>query len=304
LSDQIRGSLLVLFGAFLWGTLVVVTSGVTWIQPATVAVVRAGLAALGCVLWLGTRTPRLLRVAPRDFLWLFFYGGATAGFMYAGFTIALSRLSVATSEVIFYTFPLFTTILGVFILRERPSGMQVFSCLLLLSGVASMTALTGKGNAGVSFHASFPLEGVLAAVLSMLGMTIQSLVARKNARKNWMPTETLFSWAQIFGFVWIALYKSLTTGWSDVPDVTPASWLILAYMGLVCTLLAYGAYNLGLRYISAATASMLASFEMVTAVVLAALALGAVPTAGEVIGSVVILIALVLGTCGAERATA
>jgi len=297
LSDRTRGTLHVLFGAFLWGTMVVTTRGITWIQPTTIAVARAGLAALGCVLWLGVRNPRLLSVAPRDLLWLFFYGGATAGLMYAGFTIALSRLSVATCEVIFYTFPFFTTLLGVFVLRERPSGMQVFSCFLILLGVACMTMLTGEEGLGTSF----PPEGVIAATLAMSGMTIQSLVARKNAQKNRMPTETLFSWAQIFGFVWIALYKSLTTGWSDVPDVTPASWLILAYMGLVCTLAGYGAYNLGLRFISAATASMLASFEMITAVVLAALALDAVPTPGEVLGSAVILAALVPGTRGVGR---
>lgn len=298
IPDWLKGSLLVLFGAFLWGTLVVATKGAAHLQPQTVATVRGGLSALGCVLWFGLRCPRMMKVGPRALLLLLFYGGATAGFMYVGFTVALSYLSVATCEIIFYTFPLFTTLLGTVVLKERPTGMQIFACLLIILGVVSMTALT---DAPVDGQASRPLWGVAAAAFSMTGMTIQSLVARKNARENWLPTETLFAWAQIFGFLWIVLYKSLTTGWSDLPGITVPSWLLLCYMGFVATLLGYGAYNLGLRYITAATASMLASFEMIVAVVLAAVLLKAHPSTGEIAGCVIILIALVLGTRSASR---
>lgn len=297
LPNWAKGSFLVLFGAFLWGTLVVVTKGATHLQPMTVATVRAGMAALGCFLWFGLTRPSLLKVNMRAFVLLLIYGGATAGFLYGGFTVALSYLSVATSEIIFFTFPLFTTLAGAVFLKERPSAMQVFSCFLIIAGVVSMTALTeGKSEA-----VSFPLRGVAAAVLSLLGMTIQSLVGRKNAQQNWLPTETLFSYAQLFGFLWMALYKTTTTGWGDLPHISSSSWLLLSYMGFISTLLGYGAYNLGLRYISASTASMLASFEMVTAVTLAAIALNAIPSSGEIAGCIIILAALALSTQTARR---
>jgi drug/metabolite transporter (DMT)-like permease len=228
---------------------------------------------------------------------LFLYGGATCAFMYGGFTVALRSLSVAASEVIFYTFPLFTTFIGIFALRERPTAAQAAACVLIVAGVFLMTSLPGSEESAP--RAALPLSGVAAASLSMSGMTIQSLVGRKNAQKNWMPTETLFSYAQLFGLLWLAAYKSADTGWADLAHVSPASWLLLAYMGFAATLLGYGAYNLGLRYIRAATASMLASFEMITAVVLAAVVLDTVPARGEIAGCLVILAALALGTRGA-----
>jgi drug/metabolite transporter (DMT)-like permease len=293
--------LLVLFGAFLWGTLVVVTKGASHLDPLTVAVMRCAMAALGCFAWFGFRNPRLLRVGPGSrampLFCLFLYGGATCAFMYAGFTIALRTLSVAACEVIFYTFPLFTTFLGIFVLRERPSAAQVFACVLIVSGVFLMTSLSGPG--GSAPRAALPLAGVAGAALSMLGMTIQSLVGRGNAKKGWLPVETLFSYAHLFGLFWIVLCKSVFSGWGDLPRISAASWLLLAYMGFITTLLGYGAYNLGLRYVSAATASMLASFEMVTAVVLDAAVLKTVPTRGEIVGCLVILAALALGTRGA-----
>jgi drug/metabolite transporter (DMT)-like permease len=233
---------------------------------------------------------------------LFLYGGATCAFMYGGFTIALHLLSVAACEVIFYTFPLFTTFIGLFALRERPTAAQVIACGLLIAGVLLMTSLTGPGESEA--RAALPLAGVAAAGLSMTGMTIQSLVGRRNAQMGWMPTETLFSYAHLFGFVWLVLWKSAAGGWADLAGVSPASWLLLVYIGFVATLMGYGAYNLGLRYISAATASMLASIEMITAVILAALVLGNVPTRGEVAGCLVILAALALGTRGADPAGA
>jgi drug/metabolite transporter (DMT)-like permease len=289
--------LLVLFGAFLWGTLVVVTKGASHLDPLTVAATRCAMSALGCFAWFGVRSPRLLRAGPRTLFRLFLYGGATCAFMYGGFTVALRFLSVAACEVIFYTFPLFTTVLGIFVLKERPAAAQVFACVLIVAGVFLMTSLTGPEED--SPRAALPLAGVAAAVLSMSGMTIQSLVGRGNAQRGWLPAETLFSYAHLFGLLWLVLCKSATTGWADLARVSPASWLLLAYMGFVATLMGYGAYNLGLRYVSAATASMLASFEMVTAVVLAAAVLGTVPARGEIAGCLVILAALALGTRGA-----
>jgi drug/metabolite transporter (DMT)-like permease len=246
-------------------------------------------------MWFGFRNPRILRVESRTALfWLCLYGGTTCAFMYAGFTIALQSLSVAACEVIFYTFPLFTTFLGIFVLKERPTALQVFACVLLVTGVSLMASLTGpvEGAPG----SGLPLQGAAAAALSMSGMTIQSLTARKNAKENWMPTETLYSYAQLFGFLWLALYKSAGTGWGDLASISPASWLLLAYIGFIATFIGYGAYNLGLRHINAATASMLASFEMITAVVLAAAVLKTMPTRGEIAGCLIILTALALGT--------
>lgn len=299
LPDWLKGSLLVLFGAFLWGTLVVATKGATYLQPLTVATVRAALAACGCFVWFGITNPRMLKVSPRVFVLLFFYGASPAC-MYAGFTIAMTYLSVAAGEVIFYTFPLFTTIIGIFYLKERPTGMQVLACVLIIVGVVCMAVMTDEANV----QTSLPFWGVFTATLSMAGMTVQSLIGRKNARENWIPVQTLFTWAQFFGFVWLALAKSLMTGWSDVPSVTPSSWLLLAYMGLISTLIGYGSYNLGLRYIKAATAGMLASFEMITAVLLATVILGTFPSRGEVVGCVIILIALVLSARSAQSQNA
>ena len=300
ISNWAKGSSLVLFGAFLWGTLVVFTKGAAHLEPTTVAVVRGALSTGACFLWLGITKPHILKIESRMFFPLFFCG-LPAACMYMGFTIALKTLSVATCEIIFFTFPLFTTVLGIFILKERPTALQVVACFLILAGVVCMTVLPEGHSEGDTPPS---VVGFIGATLSMSGMTAQSLIGRRNAQKNWLSTETLFAYTQLFAFFWMVPYKALTAGWGDLPDILPASWLLMAYMGIIATFLAYGAYNLGLRYIHASTASMLASFEMVTAVTLAAAALGTWPTAGELVGCIVILTALVLSSQSARKQSA
>lgn len=295
MPNWLKGSALVLFGAFLWGTLAAFSKEASSLHPVTGAVVRAALAALGCFAWFGVRNPDVLKVGLKDLALLFVYGGASAGFLYSGFMTALTYLSVAATEVIFYTFPLFTTFFGSLLLRERPTVMQILSGILILAGVLCMALLTDSGT-----KTSFPLPGLIAAMLSVLGMTVQSLTMRWNGRSGWLRPWTLFSWAQFFAFVWLALYKSLTLGWADLPSLSGASWGLLLYLGFVVTLLGYGAYNLGLRYVRASTGSMLASFELVTAVVLSVILFHAIPSTGETLGCIIILIALVMSARGAQ----
>ena len=76
--------------------------------------------------------------------------------------------------VIFFTFPLFTMFFGALILKERPSTMQVIAGILILIGVLSMATLTDSETTA----SSFPLPGVIAALLSVTGMTVQSLTMR------------------------------------------------------------------------------------------------------------------------------
>ena len=106
MPNWLKGSALVLFGAFLWGTLAAFSKEASTLHPVTGAAVRAFLAALGCFVWFGVRSPDVLKVELKDLALLFVYGGASAGFLYSGFMTALTYLSVAATEVIFYTFPL------------------------------------------------------------------------------------------------------------------------------------------------------------------------------------------------------
>ena len=290
---------MVLLGAFLWGTMVVFTKGASHLMPLTIATVRVALSTASGFLFFSLRKPSMLRIDLKDLRLVWFFGGFSVAFLYGGFTLALRTLSVATTEVIFFTFPLFTTLGGALLFREWPSPLQVLAGFVILSGVACMTLMTGGEAESTSQRSAV---GLGAAVLSVVGMTMQSLTSRWNGREKRLPPWTFFIWMQASGLFWLALAKTFLEGWGDLPTVSFDSWLLLLYLGVVTTFLGYGVYNLGLTFIRASTASMLASFELVTAVTLAAVILKTPPSRGELWGCVIILVGLCLSARGASEA--
>ena len=299
LPDWLKGSLFVLFGAFLWGTLVTISKGAAQIPPLTIAFMRVVLASLGCLVWFGIRNPSILKIKMKDAAWLFVYGCVATSFTYGGFTVALRHLSVAACEVIFYTFPLFAALGSAVFLKERPTVTQIVSGLTLLFGVFCMAALTETPH-----EEAYPLIGLVTVGLSVFGITVQSLVGRWNGKAGYMPAWSLFCWAQFSAVFWIGLAKTIFEGWGDMASISGPSWLVLAYLGFVATILGYGMYNYGLRWVSAPTGSLLASFELVTAVILSAAVLGNIPSFGEVLGCAIVLFALALSAWSARASGA
>jgi drug/metabolite transporter (DMT)-like permease len=73
-------------------------------------------------------------------------------------------------------------------------------------------------------------------------------------------------------------------------------WALMAFLGAVCTGLAHTWFIASLARVGAGTASMIASLEAVHGVILAWLLLGEVPALQTLVGGVIILGAVVLGT--------
>lgn len=107
-----------------------------------------------------------------------------------------------------------------------------------------------------------------------------------------------FFYTHLFGSVWISLYKTMADGWSDFVTLTAAEWGLIAAVTLITTIIAYSAYYTALKYISAPTASLLASVEIVGAVILTSLAVRTWPTIPEMLGCAIIFCAIGLAAWG------
>ena len=92
------------------------------------------------------------------------------------------------------------------------------------------------------------------------------------------------------------LGKSVFIGWADIANFTPFLFSILLLQAISGSLIAYGLFYSALKYIPAATVSLLCTLEMVLAVALTAVTLGTVPTLREVVGCAVIISAIVIST--------
>lgn len=181
---------------------------------------------------------------------------------------------------------------------ERLGRAGAVTVALALVG---LVLLVGGGSAG---SASAPALGLACALLSAAGYAAVTLLNRKRGRDGGggSPQATALG-----GFVVgmlcllpLALLEGLLPTSGDAVRVVG----LLAYLGVAPTALAYSLFFAGLATVRATTASVIALVEPVTAAVIAVLLLDEGLTALAVVGSVVLLGAVVALTLGERRESA
>ncbi len=246
------------------------------------------------MLW---RDPSLFRISFKQFILVGFFSIFGVVGIYVGYFMALQDLTVATAVVVLYTYPLLTLIGSALIMKEPPSPTLILAAFLGLIGVG----VTVWGS-GTSLLIRESVRGFLWIFISVLGMVAYSLFGRWVAKNQFIAQESLFVYAHFLGFFWIALFYGVfhsvsLTGWVQaLRSLSPAQWGWILYVGFGVSLFGYSSYFLALRTIEASTASTIATIEIVIAITLTSLFMKQLPTAGELLGSLLITIAVVLAT--------
>ncbi len=207
-----------------------------------------------------------------------------------GFLMSLQYLSVAEALILHYTFPLVTLLGSLYITHEKPTKLQLLSGLLIILGV-----YLGMASGEKSFETlSFP--GLMWGILAIAGISGQALAARRVAKNQQSDQLVLLFFAHFFGGLILAFGKSALIGWADIINFTPALSGLMIFQSFAGSLLAYGFFYTALKYVPAATVSLLCTLEIVVAVGLTALLLSVIPSLREILGCSIIIIAIVCAT--------
>jgi drug/metabolite transporter (DMT)-like permease len=203
---------------------------------------------------------------------------------------SLSFTSVTSSVVFVTTNPLFVTIFGWLIFRERVSRGLLLAIALVIGGgllIAGRSAFAGGGHANIG------------NLLAMGGAVMASgylLIGRKMR-----PRLDILSYTSIcYGFTALILLISCFVfrvplfGFERINFL----WFLLAALGP--QLLGHSSFNWGLKYWPASRISMLIITEPVGATVLAYLILHQVPSIYEIAGGLLIMLGVYLTVRSSE----
>jgi len=213
----------------------------------------------------------------------------------SGFLMSLHYLSVAEALILHYTFPLVTLAGSLYITKERPAKLQVFAGFLIIAGVYS--GMVG----GYKSFGTLSVPGILWGLLAIAGISGQALAARRFSKDNDMDQIMLLFSAHFFGGLILVFGKTVISGWADLINFTPYLFALVVIQSLSGSLLAYGFFYSALKYIPAATVSLICTFEIVVAVGLTALILGVVPSINEIAGCAIIIFAIFCATVRPEN---
>jgi DME family drug/metabolite transporter len=208
-------------------------------------------------------------------------GALLAGFQ-AAYQVAVAQISVSLATLITIgCVPVFVAAVGALRERRVPGRRTV---LAIGGSVVGLVLLSG-GPANVDGWRVF--SGVTASVLSGAGFAALTLVTARP-----MPGQHVITSAGLLlGGVFLlpfSLVDGMTIPFSG--DVL----VLVGFLGVVPTAIAYGAFFLGLRHAHPTAAALAAMLEPLTATVLAVLLNGERLTAAGVVGTLLISAALAL----------
>jgi drug/metabolite transporter, DME family len=259
---------LITLAALSWGTIGIAVSmlyAVATTNPFSVGFLRLLIAAPALLLlcrWMVG--PGFWRVQRGHLLPMTLIGVAFAGYQIAYFA-AIPRLGVAAAVMInICSAPVFTAVLAAIFLNERLN----WAIGLALVGAITGTALLVGGAPQTSTMG----ELWLGAALALSAGFCYSLVALggRVVAPHYHPLQPI---ALSFTLGALLLLPPALLG-GLVLSYPPAGWLLLLYLGLVPTALAYGLYLRGLRTVPATVAAILSLLEPLGSTALAVLLLG------------------------------
>jgi DME family drug/metabolite transporter len=284
------GVVLALSAAILWGTtgtsqhFAGARLSPAWIGALRLAIATAFFAVLVAV------TERRRPAAPAVHgLWRrqWFAGASIAAYNLAFFAgVRLAGVAVGTTIAI-GSGPLFAGALQALITRRSPTRAWWVGTALAVSGGACMAL--GGGHLA-------PLDprGLLLCLAAGLAYAAYTLTAKSLSTHASPARASLWVFATATVIAVPAAWLIVPAGIAELATIDTRSWLVVAWLGVVATGVAYLLFSSALRFISAATGVALALGEPLTAFTLAVLVLNEAVRASGVAGVALILIGLAL----------
>jgi len=247
---------------FLWSTsYVLIKIGLSHLPPLIFAAYRYTLASLILIaLAIFSDQKKLLnRGNLLNLLALGILGYSVAqGFQYVG----LFYLPTVTVTFILNFTPVMTLILGVAFIREYPTKLQLAGVIMTLLGACLFFLAPITANA---------LTGIAVTLLSGLGWSAYMVLSRRYLKANSANTFGLTAFSMGFGTLTLLTAALLKEG---LYIASMNEWLIILWLSLINTALAFFLWNHALTRLKAFELSILQNTMLIQIAVLALLFLG------------------------------
>jgi DME family drug/metabolite transporter len=220
-------------------------------------------------------------------------GAAIAAYNLAFFAgVRLAGVAVGTAVGI-GSGPLFAGALQALLTRRAPVALWWLGTALAVAGGAAIALGGPAARVEVGGLALCLAAGLSYAVYTLTAKSLSGLASP--ARASWWVFGTAAAIAVP------AAWALVPTGPSDLVAAGPRGWLVVGWLGVVATGVAYLLFSSALRFISAATGVALALAEPLTAFALAVLLLGEPLRASGLAGIALIMAGLALVVTGERR---
>lgn len=192
-------------------------------------------------------TKQLQKIARTDYKWFLLLGILEPFLYFLGESFGLLLVTSTVAAVIIATIPIFTTILGIMVFRERISAINILGIIFSFFGVAYMVI-------DRTFTLQAPLLGILLMGLAVFSATIYALLLKHLSHKY--SGYSIVAYQNIVGiFLFLPLF--IANEWTPLisKPVTTQAVVAVVLLAVFASTIAFILYTHGIRHIGVTKAS-------------------------------------------------
>lgn len=254
-----------------------------------IAAWRVGLATLILTPIVFARYRPILANLQRDQLLLALLAGGALAVHFASWITSLEYTSILISVTLVTTNPLVVALVSPFLLRERLSRVTVGAILLAIIGGIVISA---GGGAGSAPKQDAPMLGIVLALIGSVSVAAYFIIGRRLRAS--IPVVP-YIWIT-YGAAALVLMMLVAINQFPVTGLTSNAYLWMSLTALFPQLIGHSLFNYALGFLRASFVSLGVLGEPIFSTIMAIFLLKEQPTPLQLVGSGLILIALILAS--------
>lgn len=285
------GTIFVILAGALWGAMGIFVRGLAHcgLSSIEICLVRMFVSTVLMTGYFFVFNRSALKIKLKD-VWCFIGTGVLSltFFGYCYFT-TIQMTSMSVAAVLLYTSPVFVLILSAMLFKEKITKRKIACIIIAIIGCAFVSGLVA--NAGGS---NISIKGVLFGIGSGLGYGLYSIFGRFAINRKYGPlTITYYSFlfstvALLFLTDPLLVINKIGTGNVNI------NIIYVIGTAIVVTILPYIFYTVGLTKVENSRAAVLACIEPIMATLFGFIVFHEVLNLGEIVGVVLVLLAIIL----------
>ena len=197
--------------------------------------------------------------------------------------------SAAVAAILMYTSPIFVTLMSALFFKEKLTKLKLLALVLAILGCALVSGITYTISGSMEAPS---FMGIALGLGSGIGYALYSIFGRFALNKGYSP---FFVTAMTFTFACAGVLPFINVVSLAARLINEPKYILLALaMGLIGSCTPFALYTLGLRYMEAGKAAVLATLEPIVTALVGTLFYKEPINTSVIIGIILVLVAGVL----------
>lgn len=288
MSNSVKGFLFLVAATSLWGISGVVAKYLFnhQVNPMHLVTLRLTLSFLVLLAYLALFKRQLIRVPKSDIRYLAILGTAGIALVQFSYLYTISQTNVATAVFLQYLAPGLVAVYA-FLFQGEKIGFGKLTALLLSAG-GGYLIVRGVPGGGLAVN----MAGLISGLTSAFALAFYTIYGKKGL-------STINPWTILlycFGFG-AMVFNIFIPPWVSMPHHSTSEWLFFLYIAVFATILPFGFYFCGLRYLTPVITGVTGTLEPVVAGVVAFLVLREMLFPLQLMGCAMILTGVIVMQC-------